>query len=51
MMLELIKSGIPREKAYRIIQSHTKKSFSKNINLIDLIKKDKLITIKQNFRQ
>ena len=46
IMLELIKSGIPREKAYKIIQSHTRKSFSENINLIDLIKKDKIILSK-----
>jgi len=44
IMLELTKSGIAREKAYRIIQKHSKESFVKNINLIKLIKKDKLIT-------
>ena len=43
LMLELTKSGIPREKAYRIIQKHTKQSFSKNIDLVELIKKDKFI--------
>ena len=46
LMLELTKSGIPREKAYRIIQKHTKQSFSKNIDLVELIKKDKLINSK-----
>ena len=46
IMLELTKSGIPREKAYRIIQKHTKQSFSKNIDLVELIKKDKLINSK-----
>jgi adenylosuccinate lyase len=46
MMLELTKVGIAREKAYKIIQDHAKLSFSKNINLIELIKKDKLITSK-----
>ena len=46
MMLELTKAGIAREKAYKIIQNHAKLSFSKNINLIALIKKDKLITSK-----
>jgi adenylosuccinate lyase len=46
MMLELTKAGIAREKAYKIIQNHTKLSFSKNINLIELIKKDKLISSK-----
>tara|TARA_Y100000590_G_scaffold57914_1_gene61011 strand:- start:149 stop:1441 length:1293 start_codon:yes stop_codon:yes gene_type:complete len=43
IMLELTKSGISREKAYRIVQSHAKESFSKNITLIKLIKKDKFI--------
>jgi len=46
LMLELTKSGIPREKAYRIVQKHAKQSFSRNIDLIELIKKDKLINSK-----
>ena len=44
MMLELTKVGFTREKAYKIIQKHAKDSFSKNKNLIDLIKEDKIIT-------
>ncbi len=43
VMLELTKVGLTREKAYRIIQKHAKVSISKNINLIDLLKKDRLI--------
>ena len=46
VMLELTKLGIPREKAYRIVQKHAKQSFSRNIDLIELIKKDKLINSK-----
>ncbi len=46
VMLELTKSGIPREKAYGIVQKHAKQSFSRNIDLIELIKKDKLINSK-----
>ena len=46
IMLELTKTGIPREKAYKIIQNHAKTSFVKNIDLIELIKKDKFITSK-----
>ena len=46
IMLELTKNGIPREKAYKIVQNHTKASFVKNIDLIELIKKDKFITSK-----
>jgi len=44
VMIELTKSGMQREKAYRIVQKHSKESYSKNVELIDLIKKDKSIT-------
>ena len=44
VMIELTKSGMQREKAYRIVQKYSKESFAKNIDLIDLIKKDKSIT-------
>ena len=44
MMLELTKSGMQREKAYRLVQSHAKASFAKNIDLIELVKQDKNIT-------
>ncbi len=43
LMLELTKSGLSREKAYKIIQYHSKQSFSNNLNLIDLVIKDKKI--------
>jgi len=43
IMLELTKSGISREKSYEIIQSHAKRCFSQNLNLFEVIKKDKLI--------
>ncbi len=46
VMLELTKSGISREKAYRLVQSHAKASFAKNTNLITLLKSDKSITSK-----
>ena len=48
LMLELTKSGISREKSYKIIQYYTKQSFSKNIDLIELIKKDERIMSKIN---
>ena len=44
IMLELTKAGMAREKAYRLIQSHAKASFAKNINLKNLVKKDVRIT-------
>ena len=43
IMLELTKSGVSREKSYKIIQSHTKKCFSQNLNLFEVVKKDKVI--------
>jgi len=43
LMLELTRSGLSREKSYKIIQSYAKQSFSKNIDLIHLIKRDKKI--------
>ncbi len=46
VMLELTKVGFTREKAYRIVQKHAKLSISRNINLIDLLKKDRLICSK-----
>ena len=44
VMLELTKTGMAREKAYRLVQGHAKKSMSNHINLIDLLKKDKNVT-------
>ncbi len=44
IMLELTKTGMSREKSYKIIQSHTKKCFSQNLNLFEVVKKDKVIT-------
>ena len=44
LMLELTKSGISREKSYGIIQSHTQKCISQNLNLFEVVKKNKLIT-------
>ena len=43
LMLELTKKGISREKSYRIIQSHAKKCKTQNLNLFEVVKKDKLI--------
>ena len=46
IMLELTKNGITREKAYKVVQNHAKATFIKNIDLIELVKKDKFITSK-----
>ena len=44
LMLELTKSGLSREKSYRIVQSHAKKCLSQNLNLFEVVKKDNLIS-------
>ncbi len=43
VMLELTKSGLSREKSYKIVQNYSKKCFSEDVNLFDLISKDKFI--------
>jgi len=51
IMLELAKTGVSREKAYKIVQNLAKTSFNKNLKLIDLVKKDKLISSKISHKQ
>ena len=51
IMLELTKAGMSREQAYRLVQNHAKKSIEKNIDLIELIKKDKNIISKISIKK
>tara|TARA_B100001250_G_C19709762_1_gene748614 strand:- start:53 stop:1246 length:1194 start_codon:yes stop_codon:yes gene_type:complete len=51
IMLELAKTGVSREKSYKIVQNLAKTSFNKNLKLIDLVKKDKLISSKISHKQ
>ena len=46
VMLELTKTGLSREKSYKMVQSYAKKCFVENLNLIDVISSDKLIMSK-----
>ena len=46
VMLELTKSGLSREQSYKIIQNYSKKCFSENLNLLDVILEDKFIMTK-----
>jgi len=46
IMLELTKTGLSREKSYRLVQSYAKKCFAENLNLIDVISSDKFIKSK-----
>tara|TARA_B100000029_G_scaffold445717_1_gene466367 strand:- start:49 stop:1341 length:1293 start_codon:yes stop_codon:yes gene_type:complete len=43
LMLELTKSGLSREKSYKLVQSYAKKCFAKNLNLLDSISEDKFV--------
>jgi len=43
LMLELTKTGISREKAYKIVQAYAKKCFAENLNLFDVVQNDKYI--------
>ena len=43
VMLELTKTGLSREKSYKMVQSYAKKCFAENLNLIDVISSDKFI--------
>ncbi len=44
LMLELTKSGLSREKSYRLVQTHAKKCIADNLNLLDVVMNDKSIT-------
>ena len=46
LMLELTKSGLSREKAYKMVQSHAKKCFAENLDLFNVIQSDKYIMTK-----
>ncbi len=41
LMLELTKTGLTREKSYRIVQSFSKKCFAENLNLFDVVQSDR----------
>ncbi len=46
VMLELTKSGLSREKSYKMVQSFAKKCFAENLNLYDVLLEDKIIMSK-----
>ena len=46
VMLELTKTGLSREKSYKMVQSYAKKCFAENLNLIDVISSDIFIMSK-----
>ena len=46
LMLELTKSGLTREKSYKMVQSYAKKCFAENLNLFNVVQSDKFIMSK-----
>jgi adenylosuccinate lyase len=46
LMLELTKSGLSREKSYKMVQTYAKKCFAENLNLFDVVSSDKFIMSK-----
>ena len=44
LMLELTKTGLSREKSYKMVQSYAKKCIADNLNLLDVVMNDKNIT-------
>ena len=46
LMLELTKSGLSREKSYKMVQNYSRKCFTENIDLISIVMKDRYIMSK-----
>ena len=46
LMLELTKTGLSREKSYKMVQTYAKKCFAENLNLFEIIQSDKYIMSK-----
>ena len=43
LMLELTKTGLSREKSYKMVQNYAKKCFAEDVDLISIVMKDKFI--------
>ena len=43
LMLELTKTGLSREKSYKMVQSYAKKCFTENLDLFEVVQSDKYI--------
>ena len=46
LMLELTKTGLNREKSYKMVQNYSKKCFAENLDLFNVIQSDKYIMSK-----
>ena len=43
LMLEITKTGLSREKSYKMVQTYAKKCFAENLDLFNVIQSDKYI--------
>ena len=51
LMLELTKTGLTREKSYRMVQNFSKKCFTENLNLFDVAQSDRYIMSKISIKK
>ncbi|WP_440929583.1 adenylosuccinate lyase [Candidatus Pelagibacter sp.] len=51
LMLELTKTGLTREKSYRMVQNFSKKCFAENLNLFDVVRSDRYIMSKISMKK
>ena len=47
LMLELTKSGLSREKSYKMVQSYAKKCFAENLDLFNIVQCNVVLSYKQ----
>ena len=51
LMLELTKTGLSREKSYKMVQSYAKKCFAENLDLFNVVQSDKYIMSKISIKK
>jgi len=51
LMLELTKTGLTREKSYKMVQNFSKKCFTENLNLFDVAQSDRYIMSKISIKK
>ncbi len=51
LMLELTKTGLTREKSYRMVQNFSKKCFAENLNLFDVAQSDRYLMNKISIKK
>jgi len=51
LMLELTKTGLSREKSYKMVQGYAKKCFAENLDLFDVIQSDRHIMSKISIKK